>query len=682
MKTSAVDAPRHPDARRRSRHRGCLLGVCIGDAFGAPVEFDNRATILEAHPPLGVTDLLPWGGFPAGAHTDDGQMSVAGARGILDWRRACGWTPAGEVDSTDLEALSLAIHRRYLEWADSGEHIGRSPGMATMSALTARKPGLPSDRVNSDYKGCGGVMRVAPLGLAGLGDAAFEAAARAAILTHGHPTSDACSGFLAVLIGHLVDGLRLPAASARARAFLAAWKSADVAAPEGVAETLDVVDAAIRLAAQAGEPYAALQQIGHVGEETPGGSGKGWVAEEALGIGLFAALRFPRDFAAALGVAANISGDSDSTASVAGAILGATLGVAGIPAAWVEQVENRAVLLDLADELGGSGFGAASRAVPRRAQQLSFLEPEDARLSWAPIPPAELEAACRLYERMTDHTWALDELHTSIGYELDITIPAHRDALLLWLERRRCRIRKIDFPLAKERLDRWYRGVRHRLPDRDLRLIDVDDSVLDEYAAVFDSLLAIMQGPEGADLRVHNFGETAVARALFVVRPHLFLAWDSFLRGALGLRDSGDSYVRFLKAVRRRLRATEPLFKEEGRSLEGLPEKLGRARSTTVVQLALEYYWITLARGISFRDAAQAGQPPTPFVKRPPGIEPDDWQALQRRARHAIRERRQAGRDIPDRDLAWRLGLHDRTKDCLAVLNAVRLDEAAAGGPW
>ncbi|MEI6449853.1 MAG: ADP-ribosylglycohydrolase family protein [Actinomycetes bacterium] len=75
MKTPAIDAPRHPDARRRSRYRGCLLGICIGDAFGAPVELHRRTAILEAHPPHGVTDLLPRDGLPAGSYTDSSTLA-------------------------------------------------------------------------------------------------------------------------------------------------------------------------------------------------------------------------------------------------------------------------------------------------------------------------------------------------------------------------------------------------------------------------------------------------------------------------------------------------------------------------------------------------------------------------------------------------------------------------------
>ena len=86
--------------------------------------------------------------------------------------------------------------------------------------------------------------------------------------------------------------------------------------------------------------------------ETENRHGKGWVAEEALGIALFCALRHQDDVAAALRAAANISGDSDSTASITGAILGATLGDMAIPARWVAAVQNRELLVDSADRLG------------------------------------------------------------------------------------------------------------------------------------------------------------------------------------------------------------------------------------------------------------------------------------------------------------------------------------------
>jgi len=327
---------------RRSLVRGCLLGLAVGDAYGAPVEFLRRRQILERFGPDGPRGLEPWGGHPGGSYTDDTQMSMATARGLLDWRAASGWSPGAALDQS---ALEQAIRLRYLEWYRSHEWDGRAPGTACLTALGSGTP--------VDSKGCGGVMRVAPLGCAGLGRAAFEAGARAAALTHRHHTSDAAAGFQARLVDWLVgDGGDLRAAVAAARATLAAWPE-----PGGA---LDAVDTAIALAGDASvETYEALGQIGHAGIERPDERGKGWVAEEALGIGLFCALRFSDDFAAALRAAAVISGDSDSTASIAGAILGAAGGTDAIPAAWRDEVEGRDELVRLADALAGGEVPAS-----------------------------------------------------------------------------------------------------------------------------------------------------------------------------------------------------------------------------------------------------------------------------------------------------------------------------------
>ncbi len=315
------------------RVRGCLLGLAVGDAYGAPLEFLQRREILSRFGPDGPLDLEPWGDHPGGSYTDDTQMSIATARGLLDWRTESGWAPGAAVDH---EALVEAVRRCYLEWHRSREWEGRAPGSACLEALGSGKPVETS-------KGCGGVMRVAPLGCAGLGAAAFEAGARAAALTHCHPTSDAASGFQALLVDRLVGGDNLRAAVAAAREALAAWPGSD--------EALDAVDTAIALANNSIDAYSTLGRIGHVGIETPSEHGKGWVAEEALGIGLLCAMRFAGDFAAALRAAALISGDSDSTASIAGAILGAAAGLGAIPAHWLEQVEGGDELLRLADEL-------------------------------------------------------------------------------------------------------------------------------------------------------------------------------------------------------------------------------------------------------------------------------------------------------------------------------------------
>ncbi|POX46141.1 ADP-ribosylglycohydrolase, partial [Streptomyces sp. Ru71] len=78
--------------------------------------------------------------------------------------------------------------------------------------------------------------------------------------------------------------------------------------------------------------------------------GAGWVAEEALAIGVYCALAAP-GVPEALLLAVNHSGDSDSTGSICGNLLGARHGDTGLPHTWLEQVEGRAVTAALADDL-------------------------------------------------------------------------------------------------------------------------------------------------------------------------------------------------------------------------------------------------------------------------------------------------------------------------------------------
>ncbi|MCZ0985844.1 ADP-ribosylglycohydrolase family protein [Streptomyces diastatochromogenes] len=70
--------------------------------------------------------------------------------------------------------------------------------------------------------------------------------------------------------------------------------------------------------------------------------GAGWVAEEALAIGVYCALAEPRVKDALL-LSVNHSGDSDSTGSICGNLLGARHGDVGLPHAWVERVEGAPV---------------------------------------------------------------------------------------------------------------------------------------------------------------------------------------------------------------------------------------------------------------------------------------------------------------------------------------------------
>ena len=65
-----------------SHFRGCLLGGAVGDALGAPVEFMSLEEIRGRFGPLGVTGFAD-GAWPAGSITDDTQMTLFTAEGLL-----------------------------------------------------------------------------------------------------------------------------------------------------------------------------------------------------------------------------------------------------------------------------------------------------------------------------------------------------------------------------------------------------------------------------------------------------------------------------------------------------------------------------------------------------------------------------------------------------------------------
>jgi ADP-ribosylglycohydrolase len=303
-----------------SRFTGCLLGGAVGDALGAPVEFWSRAEIEARCGPNGVREYLPAYGR-TGAITDDTQMTLFTAEGLLLA------APSATEADPPLGRYVRATHRAYLRWLRTQDgarvaapddgfllslpalHSRRAPGNTCLSALRSAAMGAVQRPLN-DSKGCGGVMRVAPAGLARIRPV-FRLGCEVAAITHGHPSGYLSAGFLAALIAAVLDGASLPAAIQTARAELRAWPHHD--------ECLAAVDHALTLAAGGPRTAAMLEQLGG-----------GWTGEEALAIALFCALTAP-DFEDAVALAVAHAGDSDSTGAITGNILGALWGTDAIP---------------------------------------------------------------------------------------------------------------------------------------------------------------------------------------------------------------------------------------------------------------------------------------------------------------------------------------------------------------
>ena len=247
-------------------------------------------------------------------------------------------------------------------------YAGRAPGSTCMRAMRVLKQ--TGNTWKNDSKGCGSVMRVAPVGIlcAGLpvlSVTAMDWGAATSAITHGHPTGQLAAGALAMLITDLLRGLPLPIAVAHVTRQLA---------------TL----------AQSGEVVEALTEAERLAQSSPNSAdvlvqlGEGWIAEESLAIAVYCALSTP-DLPTALRLAVNHDGDSDSTGAITGNIAGCMYGVKAIPAAWLDALELRDVISQVADDLAAiASLNSAGSDVPADVSQLHqrygiYFQSADAR---------------------------------------------------------------------------------------------------------------------------------------------------------------------------------------------------------------------------------------------------------------------------------------------------------------
>jgi ADP-ribosylglycohydrolase len=210
-------------------------------------------------------------------------------------------------------------------------HNSRAPGNSCLSALLSEKLGTIDEPINNS-KGCGGVMRVAPAGLFYSKEEVFQMAAEFAALTHGHPSGYLSAGALALIIACIINGEDIESAANSGLT--------ELSKHEGHEECSKSLKEAIDLSHMDMKPLDAIKKLG-----------EGWVGEEALAISVYCALKYRNDFKLALITAVNHNGDSDSTGAITGNILGAYLGVNSIPRDWIEKVELKDEIIQVADDL-------------------------------------------------------------------------------------------------------------------------------------------------------------------------------------------------------------------------------------------------------------------------------------------------------------------------------------------
>ncbi len=290
----------------------------------------------------GLTEYQPVYGR-LGAITDDTQMALWTAEGLI---RA-----DNRIADRGLCNVREVIHRAYLRWLSTQGvlwyEIGsewpepsgwliredflndrRAPGATCISALRSGECGT-LDRHLNDSKGCGGIMRAAPVGLAGRD--VFRIGAESAAITHSHPTGYLAAGAFARIISEIQNGQSLEQSIHRAVQELKDY--------DGHQETLEAIEHALSLATSTKPSPQTIVKLG-----------AGWIAEEALAISLYSALA-SQDFLSGVLLAVNHGGDSDSTGAITGNLLGALYGSESIPEELIVNLEGRHVVEKLAVDL-------------------------------------------------------------------------------------------------------------------------------------------------------------------------------------------------------------------------------------------------------------------------------------------------------------------------------------------
>jgi ADP-ribosylglycohydrolase len=331
---------------------GCLLGGAVGDALGSPVEFSSIAEIRRKFGLAGVTD------FPEsntknlerhgrrGRITDDTQMTLFTAEGLLRsnsrWHEKGTCHPPSEVYQAYIRWLhtqGLSAKKSYFKKDDGyliklqSLHRCCAPGNTCLSALESGVMGTIETPINNS-KGCGGLMRVAPVGLFGDEKGVFDMGCEIAATTHGHPTGYLAAGCLAYIVHRIIDGASLRDAIDGAGQLLSS--------KPGHEECSQAIEQALKFAKD-----GSLSPAPEIVERL----GAGWVAEEALAISLYCACIGGHNFRRGVLLAVNHSGDSDSTGAITGNILGSLLGKKAIPSEWLEELELRHEIEELAQDL-------------------------------------------------------------------------------------------------------------------------------------------------------------------------------------------------------------------------------------------------------------------------------------------------------------------------------------------
>ena len=298
------------------RLQSSLLGLAIGDALGMPFEGLPSWVVGPVLDEVQGFHESSHRGLGAGQWTDDTQMTLCLTRSLV--RR-------GRAEPED-------IAREYLGWFQSGDV--RGIGATTRSAMCRLQAGAEwheSGTAGEHAAGNGAAMRAAPLGLLYYQDleALREACVLDAEITHKNAEAVAGSRAVAFLVARLVAG------TVPGKELLE--ETIQFVAGSRVGENLQ---RSVELLGRGANPLQASEALG-----------VGAYVVETVAWSAFCFFHAADDFSRAVMAAVRGGGDTDTAGAITGALSGARVGVAGIPAAWKRGVEGHDAIAALAREL-------------------------------------------------------------------------------------------------------------------------------------------------------------------------------------------------------------------------------------------------------------------------------------------------------------------------------------------
>jgi ADP-ribosyl-[dinitrogen reductase] hydrolase len=299
----------------RDRHRGCLIGLAVGDAVGTALEFETPGTFEP------IEDMVGGGpfGLEPGQWTDDTSLALCLAESLVECR---GFDPVDQM-------------RRYVRWWRKG-HLSSTGrcfdiGGTTSSALHEfERTGEPfCGPTAPDTAGNGSIMRLAPVPMfyARNSIEAIEKAAESSRTTHGARVClDACRHLAGLLVGAIQGASKEQLTSPRYCPIPGYWSE-----------------------------HAFAEEVNEVAcgsfkeKQPPVIRGSGYVAR-TLEAALWAFLHSDSFREGCLKVV-NLGDDADTTGAVYGQIAGAYYGESGIPADWRQRLAKFDLISGLADRL-------------------------------------------------------------------------------------------------------------------------------------------------------------------------------------------------------------------------------------------------------------------------------------------------------------------------------------------